>query len=141
MTVTIVIEAEDDFQIVTADETFVPVETTKSISFTRVLSVASSSQVITGIGFMPRLVLFQAAVYNTVWASFGQASSTSQTYLESYIGVGNYPFPTAAGIVRDGAAAYQTFTVASFDDDGFTLAWLRYGSPTATATINANCFR
>lgn len=115
--------------------------------FTRVLSVASGNQSITGIGFRPRLIQFQTGISGGApWGSVGQSDTIVNSDVEFTVNTGTlmaFPDTSVAGRQRDDAAGanYQHFTVASFDLDGFTLTWTKVGAPTATAEIHATCFR
>lgn len=119
----------------------------KLATFTRVLSVASGNQSVTGVGFMPRLIQFQTGISGgATWYSAGQSDGTTNTCIETALNSGGtlgsfiQPF---AGVQRDNAAGtnLQTFVIVTMDADGFTVAWTKTGSPTATATVNAICFR
>lgn len=114
----------------------------KIVTFTRVLSVVSGPQSVTGVGFVPRLIAFQTGIPGAglAWSSSGQADGTLNTCVED-LGTTNVLQPTLAGIQRDAAGNFQSFVLSSFDADGFTLNWTKTGTPTATATINALCFR
>jgi hypothetical protein len=118
----------------------------KVVQFTRVLSLASGNQSITGIGFRPRLIQFQTGISGgSGWTSSGQSDGTVTTSVElavapaTFLGV----FPQGFGIQRQDNAGsnFNTFVVATFDADGFTLAFTKVGAPTATASINAICYR
>lgn len=120
----------------------------KVASFTRVLSVASGNVSYTGIGFRPRLILFQTGISGgATWTSFGQSDMTSNTNNELGLNgggtIGSFIDGSVAGRQRDDAAGanYQQFVVASFDVDGFTLTWTKVGVPTATCQLNITCFR
>lgn len=115
----------------------------KLVQFTRVLSVASGLQSVTGVGFVPRLIKFQTAIVGGgVWASDGWADGTSNACVENQANSSNFSQPGNAGIQRDIVAGnLQSFVLSSFDADGFTLSWTKVGTPTATATIFALCFR
>lgn len=113
----------------------------KIVTFTRVLSVASGLQSVTGVGFVPRLISFQTGILaGLAWSSSGQSDGTSNTCIED-IGTTNVFQAAFAGIQRDAAGNFQSFVLSSFDADGFTLNWTKTGTPTATATINALCYR
>lgn len=111
-------------------------------NFSRVLSTASGNQSITGVGFKPKLIQFQTGVPGGTWASMGQSDGSSNTCLE--FNIANYFMQVAfAGVQRDNAGGSNlcTFTVASMDSDGFTIAWVKSGTPTATASINYTAYR
>ena len=122
------------------------------LSFTRVLSVASGNVAYTGLGFRPRLIQFQTGISGgSSWSSIGQANGSGSTVFNNgCVEYANNPGGTngtffqgsIAGIQRDNAAGtnYQQFTVVALGSDGFTLSWVKNGSPTLTASINAICW-
>lgn len=115
----------------------------KVVSFTRVMSLATGSQSVTGVGFTPRFIEFSTGIVGgSAFGSIGSSDGTTHNAAEtSFAASSVYPQVGMAGIQRDAAAAYQSFTVSSMDSDGFTIAWTKSGSPTATATVLATCFR
>lgn len=125
-----------------------PAAPPKIIQLTRVMSVASGNVAYTGLGFKPTFIEFQCGISGgNPTASQGAADAVTgiNTCLESVNFTGG-PQSTfyqngIAGIVRTDAALanYQFFTVASFDADGFTLAWTKNGTPVATMGISAFC--
>ncbi len=140
----ITIEADDDTEIVTADEIFDPAPWVKLIVFTRSMSLAEGTQAVTGVGFSPRLVLFQngpATGTNSNYCSIGLSDGTTDCCLSFVLGTPTVYYRPAAGVSASGDSAYLDMTVDSFDADGFTVNWEKTGSPTGTATINALCFR
>lgn len=118
----------------------------KLITFTRVMSTASGNQALTGVGFTPRLILFQTGISGGApWCSFGQsdgATNSSSEIAANTTSLGTFS-QNVAGIQREDAAGtkYNTFTVASMDADGFTVAWTKVGLPTATCSVSAICYR
>jgi hypothetical protein len=120
----------------------------KAVQFTRVLSVASGNQAITGVGFAPRAIMFQTGISGgATWLSFGMWQGGINTAQEIALNaggtLGEFYQPGLAGIQRDNAAGsnYGSFVVNSSDPDGFTLAWTKGGTPTLTASVNALCLR
>lgn len=122
-----------------------PIGPPKLVTFTRVMSLASGNQSVTGLGFQPRSIHWLTAVaaalspYGSVGFSDGitnQCSETGPGFVTPEIGI--------AGITRDtgGAGAnFNQFTLVSFDSDGFTVAWQKLGAPVQTATVIALCYR
>lgn len=109
---------------------------------TRVLSLATGNVAYTGLGFKPTLILFQTGITGVaMWGSTGSGDGTNNECIEFNQTGGVIFQANNAGIQRDNAGGtnFQSFTVASMDVDGFTLAWSKIGTPTATATINALC--
>ena len=154
--VTTIIEPDDDAVVVIGAETFlplVPYAQQKFVQFTHVLSLATGSQIITGVGFKPRLILFQNGIVGgSGYASIGQANEkhfagAPDTYIEfgfqPVLSLFYYQPGGVSGIQRDDATSnnYAWYQVTSFDDDGFTLLWTKFGTPTSTVSVVANCFR
>jgi len=125
-----------------------PAAPPKILQTTRVMTSASGNVAYTGLGFKPTFIEFQCGISGgNPCASQGAADAVTgiNTCLESVNFTGG-PQETfyqngIAGIVRTDAALanYQFFTVASFDADGFTLAWTKNGTPVATMSISAFC--
>ena len=140
-------QVSGSFNNISGQLTALQAQSYKISSFTRVLSVASGNQSITGIGFKPRLILFQTGISGgSTWMSVGQSDGVINTCQEWALNAGGTLgafAQTTAGIQRDDAAGanYQSFVVTSFDADGFTLTWTKVGTPTLTAQITATCFR
>jgi hypothetical protein len=119
----------------------------KIVTFTRDMTLASGSQAVTGVGFVPTSIVFLVSISST--ASFSAGFCDSARRIMSM-----YQFGTAGSqswsndqtgldiYLADGTGTnYQIATVASYDADGFTLAWTKGLSPTGTARILALCFR
>jgi len=112
------------------------------VSFTRLLSTASGTQAITGVGFRPRSIQIVANVINTSQICIGMSIAGG---LEGCIrdrnssvgGAGTYD--NIANLIWIGLdnTNYNRATVTSFDDDGFTLTWTKFVTPTGTADIYA----
>ena len=117
----------------------------KIVTFTRLLSLATGTQSITGVGFTPRLIQFQVGILDNSatggWASAGESDGVSNYCLEFWPGGAQTFLLGIAGIQRDNASNYQELSVASMDADGFTLSWARVNAPVATATIVATCYK
>jgi hypothetical protein len=96
-------------------------------SFTRVLSTASGNVAYTGIGFKPR-VLIQLGGLSGGGVGVGLGDIAKQAAITD----GGYMVPSFIYIENSGA---QRADIISFEADGFTLAWVKIGSPTATITI------
>ena len=109
-------------------------------SFTRVLSVASGTAAVTGVGFQPKSVIFIA--YLTSYSGAVGASDGTTNEAGSIVGTTPaYNYNTGRCVdVSDGTKGGYA-SIASFDADGFTLTWVKDGSPTETATISYMAFR
>jgi len=114
---------------------------TKAILITRNLAAATGDVAYTGVGFKPSSILFLGAVQNA-------AGPLSLAFLDNS-GVGRSINSNAAGqwideqylYFRIDAANFQYAYLASYDNDGFTLTWVKTLLPTGTAAIVALCFR
>lgn len=120
-----------------------PLLSVKGVLFTRDMTAASGTQAVTGVGFRPRAIIFLAGQDGQARASWGfYDGATSQ-------GLG--PGGSASQFVSDGpwciliattiSVTEQQAAVTSLDADGFTLTWLKTGSPTGTGRIIALCLR
>jgi hypothetical protein len=109
-------------------------------SFTRDTSIASGNQSISGVGFVPRLVIFLAAVNSqTGEMSIGWSDGTLvQNVADNHNLVANTFFAgTNAAINMQGTAGVAAYvTAVGMDADGFTLSWLKAGAKAGTATIH-----
>lgn len=97
----------------------------------------------TGIGFIPRMIMFNGVKSSSSAATdtrcIGFSSETGvanndQCYVASengsYLASGQYSFISYEGLSL-GSAAY----IKSFDDDGFTLTWIKQGAPSGNLAI------
>lgn len=114
-------------------------------SFSRVLTDANGNQAITGVGFRPSAVLFFAATTSTTQISFGLDDGNAQVRRINYDATAAVWLSNTAGdSIRLVAQAGVTETVGAIetmDADGFTISWLKTGSPTGTAHVNYVAFR
>lgn len=117
-------------------------------SFTRVMTVASGNVAYTGVGFKPRALIVFANVVNGALSnnSEGFSDGTTNLMVLNYSTTGaNASFARTANLIYSfddvGTANVQSATVASFDADGFTLAWTKQNSPTSTITANYMALR
>jgi hypothetical protein len=109
--------------------------------FTRDMTTATGSQAVTGVGFRPRLILFLAAEGSTSQASIGFDLAGS-----SRASISNRNASAADVWARSGTS-YSIYAeqgsgnvyaggVTSFDADGFTVSWVKSGSPTGTLGVD-----
>jgi hypothetical protein len=112
---------------------------------TRAMDAATANVATTGLGFKPSAILFSGAkVSSLIGSYFGFAVlETTHFVMAGWPGVTNY---YASGsyciMLAEATDKYQTATVASFDADGFTLAWTRNGATAGgNATIGYIAFR
>jgi hypothetical protein len=108
-------------------------------SFTRDVSLAGSTQAVTGVGFQPKLVIFFAGINATKAASFGFATGSSARFSLAQIGyTGADTWAVSASFVvnlETSASVQGLADFTSMDSDGFTVTWSKAGSPTGTATV------
>jgi hypothetical protein len=105
-------------------------------SFTRDLTLASSSQAITGTGFQPRLLVLSTGIAST-GAAFYSISGTDGTTTAGIQMFSGSSFPMSfIALAGTGGSDFQSATLTSLDSNGFTLAWTKNGTPTGTATIS-----
>lgn len=112
------------------------------VSFTRDLSTASGSQAVTGVGFLPRAIVFIGSnSASTIWPTVGviAALSGSKGAISSFSNGYTETNPLLP-VVNTGGGNYQQGGISSYDADGFTISWTKNGTPTGTATFYALCF-
>jgi len=109
-------------------------------TFTRDMTAATGSQVITGVGFKPKGGVFIASVNNTTMMSVGVDDTVTHAGVRT-----NDPTTTDTwliGMARtidmfdNTGPDEQIGIVSSWDSDGFTIGWTKFGAPAVnTATI------
>jgi hypothetical protein len=118
-------------------------------STTRDMSTATGTQAITGLGFKPKLIIFLANTLTTGQASIGfsqlprtAASPSSNTNINSRTATsaGTYSLNAGGIFAWQGAGTYYTGSIDSLDADGFTISWVRTGTPTGTLDISYLAF-
>jgi hypothetical protein len=115
--------------------------TTFGGSFTRLLTAATGSQVITGVGFRPKRVRFYMASptagsfpHNSVGEDNGTLAAC--VYDSSTMTAATNAVDGSNSIHAQGASGSQVGKISAFSDDGFTISWTLTGSgPAFTATI------
>ena len=116
-------------------------------SVTKNLTDASTTQVITGVGFRPSSVIINVAnVSGGQTGSWGYASGTAAQRHKCIFNddADVTLLRSASGIIVNAysaVSANQTAVVQSFDSDGFTLDWTKIASPTGTIQLQIFCFR
>lgn len=130
----------DDAIVVTAEETLVPAAIANIVGFTRDLTLAAGAQAVTGLGFKPRAIIFTVGTIgsgNYASIAFADADAVGGMFINGALNGST----SAAGLTGSSGGNFQSFTVTSFDADGFTVTWAKSGSPTGTAQVQALCFR
>lgn len=117
----------------------------KIVTFSRNMATASGTQAVTGVGFTPRYIEFDAANGDEASGfSNGCADGTSNMcmYGNRGGGVGFTEVSTTECIRITGSAGQRLGSVlTSFDADGFTVTHTKVGAATGTAAVIAKCFR
>lgn len=103
-------------------------------SFTRLTTLESSTQAVTGVGFAPEVVIFFAGEDASDEFSVGFDDGTNKGSFG--LNAGNYRVITTHSIYdyQVAGALYQG-KVNSMDSDGFTIGWTKTGSPIGTLTV------
>jgi len=113
--------------------------TSKVITSTRVLSVASGDVAYTGVGFTPTVIhAIACETSSTGVSSIGFSDSAKNNYCNCFYGALGGAFLMKVGST---GTSYQTAIVKSYDADGFTLTWTKTGSPTTTANLYFLCLK
>jgi hypothetical protein len=113
--------------------------------FTRDLTSVSGPQAVTGVGFKPSYVIFHSVLQGTQATSWGMDTGPSgQSECIRGNGTTDENFYTSTQSiyvpVANGSTG-QFGNISSFDSDGFTITWSKFGSPTGTATILFTAYR
>ena len=107
-------------------------------TFTRDLTTASGTQAVTGVGFTPKAIIFLTAssAVDVGYGSWGVTDGGVVSGIEWRGGVTADTF-AASNIISVilTATDYQYVSAISLDADGFTVTWVKAGSPTGTAAI------
>lgn len=115
---------------------------TFSGTFTRNMAAASTTQVITGVGFRPKRVKFYMGTTtagSNVQYSVGEDNGTYATcvYDSSAVTGATNALDNTKSIRSQGSGGNQTGLISAFSDDGFTITWTLTGAGVAaTQTIS-----
>jgi len=112
--------------------------------FFRTMTDPSGTQAITGVGFKPKFVLFQANTNGGNAFSIGQdnGSFRGSTYAnDGNIATGMAGTTSSSLNIHTGVSIYQRGLISSLDIDGFTITWTKLGSPTLTGEIHFSAFK
>ncbi len=105
-------------------------------TFTRNISTASGTQAITGIGFVPTIVLFMGGRGQLQRASIGFDDATTAYSFNAYVldnTVDTFNNTQSLHVFTGLSDSYGG-KINSMDADGFTIGWTKAGSPTGTLT-------
>jgi hypothetical protein len=115
--------------------------------FYKNMSDADGTQTITGIGFKPRTIIFQGQIDNNpfwcrgVYSNSGVDGIAQKNIVQAYGYDGVAPDPsmtngmTYAAIFLNVVSGIQQAYVSATSDDGFTLTWSKYASPTGRMCV------
>ncbi len=106
---------------------------------TKNMTDASGNESITGVGFKPKVVFFTAVQTATSKMSigWGTVDTGGKAMADNNAGATG----TWVGQPNQGIRAIQSpsdeyaASMSSYDDNGFTLAWTKTGSPTGTLQV------
>lgn len=105
------------------------------------LSTSSGTQAITGVGFTPRLIFILGNQTGNARTSIGIDDGTNH-YSIYMVDAGNaFGTGTAASLNAGSGANSQSGYVSALDADGFTITWVKTGSPTGTFTLMYLCIQ
>mgnify|MGYP003677380505 CR=1 FL=1 len=114
-----------------------PTTTVKVGTLTRDPQDATGSVSYTGVGFLPKAVVFFASVVNTDQMSWGMddGTSTETIYDTNFSVAGAYTHnPNRSIFPRETSGTHQAGVISSFGSDGFTIAWTKTGT-TSSGTM------
>ncbi len=109
----------------------------KVSNFSRDVSLASSDQAVTGVGFKPVAVLFLASIGATYKGSWGFDDGAIAVVMYNLNGTTTFWSTIGKSIqldTTDGVTGYYG-KIKTLDSDGFTIQWTKVGAPTGTADI------
>ena len=116
----------------------------KIITTTHELSAGSGTLVITGVGFKPSTIIVFGTLTGDTNAFWGVVDNAKTGIaLSAYTLTSNYSAHDSFFRAFTGTAGsvYSTFTVTSYDTDGFTLNIVKTGSPTGLIYLKFICIR
>ena len=107
-------------------------------SFTRDMTAATGSVSYTGVGFTPKAVIFLSALSSqSITFSVGVDSGGAGVGTIFTRGSASFITTPSFSIQLETLAGtdFQSGSITTFGTDGFTIAWVKTGSPTVTAQI------
>ena len=113
-------------------------------SFTRNTSLANGNQAITGVGFSPKGIIFIANITQTSGFSVGFADNSGGRMVcdTNNNTAGTYMYNASYCLtVNTANNVYSSAYLDSMDSNGFTLTWVKEGSPSGTVTVAYMAFR
>ena len=109
-------------------------------TFTVDTTTASGTQAVTGVGFQPNVVIFLSVVATgtTAGASVGFDNGTTHYNLYNYhANTANTWSGDASSSIQNiqGAGTNYNGSITTLGSDGFTITWVKTGSPSGTLTV------
>ena len=121
-----------------------PVQRSQLINDIRAAATGDNTVSYTGVGFMPTTVIIQAVALSSsiLCTSMGYCDDDRTRYcFYKYNSGQNYLFQNDE-LIRIGEEANRNRAILnSFDVDGFTLGWVKTGTPAWDIRFSALCFR
>jgi hypothetical protein len=111
-------------------------------AFSRDISLATGTQAVTGLGFKPSSIQFFSNVGNGNKVSFGYDDGTNIGGISRH-DTPNFWQSSQNYSIRGttGGADDYTGLIQSFDTDGFTISWIKTGTPTGTMSVFFTAFK
>lgn len=111
--------------------------------FTYDLTTATGTQEISTVGYRPSSIIFtgiESASQTLCWGFSDGTTDTCFHLKDNGLWVNSNTACLFFETQTAGNNRHQA-TIQSFDDDGFTLSWVKNNSPTGTATIKFMAFK
>ena len=109
-------------------------------STTRDLTTATSTQAIAGLGFKPSYVQLFGTIDGAEAGGWGVSDGTNEKTFGQAVASSFANSSGALYAIVDGSNL-QTAKVQSFDVSGFTLSWVKSGTPTGTMQVYYTAFK
>ena len=105
--------------------------------FSRDLTTASGTQVITGVGFKPSSIQVLGGLNNSAGICIGFAGQTQEICIRNNHNETADTWQHQAYLVNIVVSSGndQRATLTTMDTDGFTVEWVKTGSPTGSAAF------
>jgi len=111
--------------------------------FTRITTLASGNQAVSGLGFTPKAIIFfmcQNDVAHEVSWGVGDGINKGAVFETKDVNI--WKVWTTVSIMDDHSGGnYYYGLINSLDTDGFTIAWTKVGLPSGTINIYYIAFR
>lgn len=105
-------------------------------TFTRDMTAATGTVAYTGVGFTPSMIIFFGSIGGTVFSSWGAVQGSNKFSMYRDDGTADETISANYGIIIfTSTGVLQTAEISTYDSDGFTLSWVKTGSPTGTLTV------